>query len=153
MAKFSLARVPYYIAVAVYMGFVGVICWWNNTTSSGTESDVWLGLLVATAGLGLASVFYLFTAQHGDDDEVGVDIAGLQIGKPVYYLGVIAIAVWRAVEGYLINHNTTGIASNWGIIWLLSSLGILVFTYANYKSYQATHPAQRPGARSASGAQ
>lgn len=143
MAKFSLARVPYYIAVAIFMCFVAVISYINNTLVTGIESDLYLAALVVSAGLGAISVFYVFISQSGDD-EVGVEVAGLPFGKQYYYLAVLAIAAWRIIAGYQMNHSATGIASTYGIVWLLAGVGIAGFTWANYRSYVAKNPSAAP---------
>ena len=140
MAKFSMARHPYYIVVAVYMGFVAVTALGLNTTSSGTLSDVYLGVLIGVTFLACMSVFYLLRLDHNQDDDVDTEVAGLPFGKSQYYIGVLAIAGWRAVTGYQINHSETGLDSVWGLIWVLSSVAVVIFTYANYRSYTAAHP-------------
>lgn len=140
MASFSLARVPYYIAVAVFTGLSALVAYYNNTTVTGITSDIYLLVMVASVVLCGASILYLFTARGGHDDEVDLHVAGLQFGKSFYYFGVIALALYRIAVGYVENHAGTGLQSTWGILWLLSGIGILAFTYANYKSYAAKLP-------------
>jgi hypothetical protein len=140
MAKFSLARVPYYIAVAIFMSFVAIISYINNTLNTGFESDLYLAALAVSIGLGAVSVLYVFISKSGDDDEVGVEVAGLPFGKKYYYLAVLAIAGWRIIVGYQMNHNGTGIQSTYGIAWIITAIGIAGFTWANYRSYMARHP-------------
>jgi hypothetical protein len=137
MASSSVARVPYYISVAIFSFLAALVSFYNNTVETGVLSDLYLLLMVASIALGGASVVYAITAQSGSDDEVDLEVAGLQFGKTYYYGGVIALAIYRLAAGYHENHTGTGLQSVWGILWLLGSLGILVFTYANYKSYTA----------------
>jgi hypothetical protein len=141
MAKFSLARLPYYIAVTIFMGFVAFESFILNSTVVGYASDFYLATMVVSIGLAALSVFYAMRADAGDDDEVDTEVAGLPVGKSWYYIAVLIICAWRVVIGYGLNHNETGLASIWGIIWVISGLGIALFTYANYRSYTATHPA------------
>lgn len=135
MSKFSLARQPYYITVAVFGALCAVVGWWNNTLSTGYMSDVFLAITVGSVGVAFASLVYLGVSMSGEDDEQDIEVAGLQMGKEVYYLAVLALCGWRAVSGYDDNHNTTGLSSTWGMIWLLVSVFIAIFTWANYKSY------------------
>lgn len=135
MAKFSLARVPYYIAVAIFMGLVALVSYVNNTTSTGLMSDAHLAMLVVTGCLTCLSIFYAFRAQSGDDDDADAEIAGLPVGKVYYYYAVLAIAAWRAVVGYQLNHNAVGIESTYGILWIGGSVALALFTWANYRSY------------------
>jgi hypothetical protein len=135
MAKFSIARVPYYIAVAVFMGIVAFVSYINNTLHTGIESDIYLGIMVVAGSLSLLSVNYMLFAKDGNDDEVDTEVAGLPVSKSYYYLGVLAISAWRAVVGYQLNHSGVGIQSTYGIIWILSSVAVALFTWANYKSY------------------
>jgi hypothetical protein len=140
MAKFSLARVPYYIAVAVFMALVAIVSYVNNTKSTGLASDFYLIAMIVSAALGAISVVYLFMSQAGEDDEVGVMVGSLPFGKAYYYLGVLAIAVWRIIVGFVMNHHATGVASTYGVFWLLAGVGIALFTWANYRSYSAKNP-------------
>lgn len=137
MAKFSLARVPYYCSVAVFMVFVALISFINNTTSTGIASDFHLAIIAISLGLTGLSVFYAFRARSGDDDDADAEIAGLPFGKLYYYYAVLAVAAWRAISGYLSNHNATGIESTYGIIWIFAAVAIALFTWANYRTYTA----------------
>jgi hypothetical protein len=97
MAKFSLARQPYYIAVAIFCGFAFLISMFNNSVETGVLSDVYLGLMALTGGLAALSLFYLVYSSVGDD-EVDVEVAGLPIGKGYYYLAVLGVCAWRVVK-------------------------------------------------------
>jgi hypothetical protein len=136
MAKFSLARVPYYISVIAFMICVALVSFWNNTKSRGLASDFYLVMMVLAIILALASAYYLFAAQSGDDDEVGIEVAGVGIGKQIYYGGVLLMATWRVIAGFGLNHSGVGISSTYGMIWLFAGLAIGLFTYANYRSYR-----------------
>lgn len=140
MAKFSLARVPYYIAVAIFMALVAIVSYVNNTKVTGIESDFYLVVMVISACLAGISVIYLFMSQAGEDDEVGVMIGSLPFGKVYYYVAVIVIAIWRIIVGYQMNHHSTGIESTYGILWLIAGVAITLFTWANYRSYVAKNP-------------
>jgi hypothetical protein len=135
MAKFSIARVPYYIAVAVFMGIVAFVSYVQNTLSTGIMSDVYLAVMAAAISLSLLSVNYMFFAKDGNDDEVDTEVAGLPISKSYYYIGVLGISAWRAVVGYQLNHSGTGIESTYGVVWIFTAVVLGVFTWANYKSY------------------
>lgn len=140
MAKFSLARVPYYIAVAIFMGLVAIVSYVNNTKATGLESDFYLAAMVISAALAGISLVYLFMSQAGEDDEVGVTVGGLPFGKAYYYLGVLGVAVWRVIVGYQMNHHATGVGSTYGILWLIAGVGIALFTWANYRSFVSKNP-------------
>lgn len=140
MAKFSLARVPYYISVIIFMGLVAIVSYVNNTKATGLASDFYLAMMVISAGLAGISVIYLLMSQAGEDDEVGVQVAGLQFGKVYYYIAVLAVAVWRIIVGYQMNHHATGVGSTYGILWLLAGIAIALFTWANYRSYVVKNP-------------
>jgi hypothetical protein len=142
VASFSVARVPYYIAVAIFSALAALTAYWNNTLETGVLSDIYLAVLVASLCLCGASVLYMFTAKSGANDEVDLEVAGLQVGKNVYYIGVIVLALYRLGAGYVENHSGTGMQSTWGVMWLIASIGILLFTYANYRSYTAKLPAK-----------
>lgn len=137
MAKLSMARVPYYVAVAVFCGFSAIAASFMNDDATGIESDFYLILTAAFGLLAAWAVYYLFTVQHGSGDEVGVEVAGLPAGKNVFYLGVLGTAAYRAFVGYQMNHNLTGIDSFYGKVWLLAALVIALFTWSNYRSFQA----------------
>lgn len=81
MAKFSLARVPYYIAVAVFCGLSAIAASFMNDAAIGIESDLYLGLTAVFGLLAAWAVYYLFVVDSGTDDEVGVEIAGIPAGK------------------------------------------------------------------------
>ena len=137
MAKFSVARVPYYIFAAAFCGAAFVVEWLLNDDSTGAESLFHLGLTVAYGLLGIWSLAYIFIAKHGDDDEVGVDVAGLPMGKGYFYLGLLVGAIYRAVTGLIVNTKATGIESSYGKIWLVAAIVLSLFTWANYRSFQA----------------
>ena len=137
MPGFSIARVPYYIAVIVYMGFVAFVAYVGNTVSTGVASDFYLAILLLAAVLAGLSVMYVLHAKAGGDDEVDTEVAGLPVAKNWYYLGVLAMAAFHGFEGYKLNHDTTGISSTYGILWLLASLALALLTWANYRSYRA----------------
>lgn len=134
MAKFSVARVPYYIFVMVYMVVVGFVSYIQNTFAVGVMSDLYLVAMIAAASVGLLSLNYMVFAKDGNDDEVDTEVVGLTVSKKYYYLVVLAIAVWRGFEGYQMNHHGRGLESTWGIIWLVASVALGGFTWANYKS-------------------
>ena len=140
MARFSLARVPYYSAVAVFMALVAIVSFVNNTKTTGLASDFYLVAMVVSGAMCAVSLLYLFMSRAGEDDEVGVMVAGLPFGKVYYYIAVLAIAVWRGIVGYMMNHHAVGVGSTWGILWLLAGVGIALFTWANYRSYVAKNP-------------
>ena len=140
MAGFSIARVPYYITVTVYMAFVAFVSYINNTVSQGIESDFFLAVLLLSIGLCVASVIYMVRSQNGEDDEVAIAVAGLPFGKTYYYLAILGVCAWRGFEGYGMNHTGTGIASTWGLVWIVASAAVALFTWANYKSFQAKTP-------------
>lgn len=138
MAKFSLARQPYYVAVIFFMLCSAFECYIGNTTSMGVMSDVFLGMLVISLALaGLAAV-YLNILKVGGNDEADAEVAGLPVGKSVFYVGILLMCAWRAITGYQWNHNFTGIASTYGMLWLLASIALAAFTFANYRSFAAT---------------
>ena len=134
MAKFSLARVPYYIAVIVFMALVAVVSYINNTVAVGIMSDVYLAVMLVAGSLIALSVNYMLFAKSGSNDEVDTEIAGLPVSKKYYYLAILAVAVWRAVVGYQLNHSATGIESTYGILWIVGGAAISLFTFANYRS-------------------
>lgn len=140
MAKFSIARVPYYIAVMVYMAFAAFAAYIGNTVSTGIQSDLYLLILVVAVVLGGLSAIYMLHAKAGGNDEADAEVAGLPVGKAYYYAGILAMTVFHGIEGYRLNHSTTGIASIYGTAWIISSAGIALFTWANFKSYRKAHP-------------
>lgn len=139
MARFSIARAPYYGAVALFAAFASLVAFINNTQVQGFESDLYLLIFVAALGLCMASLAYLYTTRSGINDDVDLEVAGLQFGKTYYYGGVIVLALYRIAAGYHENHVGSGFQSVWGLLWLLSGLVILAFTYANYRSYTVKH--------------
>jgi len=76
-------------------------------------------------------------AKHGDDDEVGVEIAGLPAGKGLFYVALIIGAVYRAVVGLATNTFSSGVESSYGKLWLIAAIVLAVMTFFNYKSFQA----------------
>lgn len=144
MSKFNLARQPYYVGVIIYMAFVALVSLVNNTRGTGALSDVYLVTLAIACALAALSVYYLFAAEAGDNPDADVEVGGLGISKPVYYLGVGGIALWRMIAGYQLNHSTTGIASMWGILWLVASVVVLGYTYVNYRSLTAPRATAAP---------
>lgn len=144
MASFSLARVPYYISVTIFSGLSALVAFWNNASVHGLLSDFYLVIMACSLILCAASVMYLFAAKAGQNDEVDLSVAGLQMGKSIYYVGVITLALFRIAVGYVENHSGTGMQSIWGVLWLLAGIGILAFTYANYSSYTAKKPKVNP---------
>lgn len=137
MSSFSLARVPYYICVAIFCGLTALVCFWNNATAVGVISDLYLAAMIVSGCLAGASVLFMVIAKAGDDDEAGLEVAGVPIGKQAYYVGVLVIALWRIIAGYQMNHLYTGIHAVYGVLWLLAGIGVAIFTYANYKSLYA----------------
>ena len=144
MASFSLARVPYYIGVIVYMGFVAFVAYVGNTMSTGIASDFYLAILVVAAALAGLSVMYMLHARAGGDDEADAEVVGLPVAKNYYYFGVLALAAFHGFEGFLLNDNTTGISSTYGILWLIASLALMLFTWANYRSYRTKRASPAP---------
>ena len=142
--SFSIARVPYYISVTVYMAFVAVVSFIRNTMSTGIQSDFYLAAVALAVVLGVVSVIYMTRSQEGSNDDVTIDVAGLPFGKGYYYIAVLGVCVWRSIEGYDLNHNGTGAASMWGMVWLLASLAIAAFTWANYQSFKKAIPPTTP---------
>jgi hypothetical protein len=116
------------------MAVVGFVSYIQNTFSVGVLSDIYLVAMVAAASVGLLSLNYMIFAKEGNDDEIDTEVVGLTISKKYYYLVVLAIAVWRGIEGYQMNHHGRGLESTWGIIWLIASIALGGFTWVNYKS-------------------
>lgn len=139
-----VTRGPYYLCAAVYSGLAAFVYFIQNQIVTGTASDLYLALFVASCILCLASVLYFFTGMSGGDEEADIDVAGLPFGKLYWYLGMLALVVLRIIGGYQTNHSSTGIASIWGAVWMVASIGIGLFTYANYRSYIVAHPAKAP---------
>ena len=144
MNKFSIARRPYYVTMIVYMGFVALIALINSTITHGFDSDFHLIVLLAALVLCGLSVMYMFTIDAGQDDEVNAEVAGLPISKTAYYIGILVVAAYRAYAGYEQNHSHEGARAFLGVVWVIASLAVALFTYANYKSFTTKNTVTKP---------
>ena len=141
----TLSRSVYYVVVIAFMVATFMVSLFANSSATGTQSDIYLGLMVVSALLAGLSVYYGTRADNHQDDDTDVNVSGLPVSKPAYYIGVLLIAAWRAVEGYQLNHSGTGIQSVYGVLWLLGAVLVLVLTWANFNSYRVKHTS--PAAR------
>ena len=136
MSSFSISRQPYYVGAAVYSGFSGFAAMVHNSIATGAESDFQLSVICLSVILGAMAVIYLAMSFEGQNDDSDVHFGGgVTLHKSWWYMGLLALAAYRIVEGYKHNHDATGIESVYGMVWIVASLILGLFTWANYKSY------------------
>lgn len=145
MAKFSLARVPFYIFAVVFCCAAAMVeSILNDSHSAATEgvtggllSLTHLILMVLYGAWAVWSVVYLFVVRAGTDDDVGVDVGGVPAGKKLYYTGLLVGAAYRAVTGLSVNTYADSFESFYGKAWLIAALVLAGWTWANYRSFTA----------------
>jgi hypothetical protein len=140
MAKFSLARMPYYIFVIAFCAVTAIVESFKNDNAVGIESILHLALMLFYAALACGAAWYLFTVRANLDDEVGIEAAGIPVSKGVFYIAILVGAVYRGMEGFVLNTYSTGGESFWGKIWAVAAIVLVIFTWANYKSFAARNP-------------
>jgi hypothetical protein len=143
MAKFHLAQQPYYLAVMIFMAISGLFAWFENDAVTGSLSDAYLFGSFLMFGTAAWAAAYFYQTISTKDDE-GIEIEGLPAGKVWFYLLVGLTAAYHFIDGWLTNRSTTGFASEYGKIWFFASGAILLFTWANWRSYAAAHPDALP---------
>jgi hypothetical protein len=136
----SLAKLPYYYFVIVFMTFVAILSLSGAGQSTSYEADFYLVTLLVSLAILVASAYYVYAARRGASDEFDLQVGGISIGKKTYYIAVIVIAVWRILAGFQLNHSTYGLAAIWGILWLIAGIGLAVFTYVNYRVLRGPNP-------------
>lgn len=129
----SLAKIPYYYFVIVFMAFVALLSVSNAASTTGFDADFYLGALLVSLVIVAASFYYLYAARQGVNDELDLQVGGISLGKKTYYVAVLVIAIWRLLAGYRLNHTAYGLGAIWGLLWIVAALVLSVFTYANYR--------------------
>lgn len=137
---FSLAKVPYYYFVIVFMSFVAVLSLWDAGHTTGYVTDFYLVTLLASMVIAVASTYYVYAARHGTNDEFDINVGDVSLGKKSYYIIVLVIALWRMLAGYQLNHTAYGVDAIWGILWIIAGIILAVFTYVNYRVLRGSMP-------------
>lgn len=134
-------RTVYYCGTTLFTAIVAIVCLFNSMAErSHMAALAYLAIMLVSAMLAVGSVMYMCRSQDGADDDVDLTVAGLPFGKRYYYIGMISIASWRVLEGFVSFGGHMG-SSFWGIIWIISGIAVVGYTYVNFQSYKATHPA------------